>query len=73
MEPSTLEGTWEEILQHTAELAGQRVKVIILSREPSELSDQPSSLSDQDPLSTFIGAVTYGSLASNLDNELYGG
>ncbi len=82
MEPSTLEGTWEEILQHTAKLAGQRVRVTILTPEPSEsgsfsqpsqeLSGQPSSLSDQDPLSTFIGAVTYGSLASNLDNELYG-
>ena len=39
MEPSTLEGTWEEILQHTAKLAGQRVRVTILTPEPSSQFD----------------------------------
>lgn len=40
MELSTLEGTWEEILQHTAQLAGQRVRVTILTDEPSESATQ---------------------------------
>ena len=30
MEQHTIEGTWEEILQHSAELAGQRVRLTIL-------------------------------------------
>ncbi|MFM6058546.1 MAG: hypothetical protein ACKPBT_10245 [Microcystis aeruginosa] len=30
MEQQTIEGTWEEILQHSAELAGQRVRLTIL-------------------------------------------
>ena len=86
MEPSTLEGTWEEILQHTAQLAGQRVRVTILTTELSEpknssqssqnlseFSSRTTSSSHQDPLSRFIGAVSHGSLAANLDDELYGG
>jgi hypothetical protein len=36
----TLEGTWEEILQHTATLTGQRVRVIILpSPTPTPAAD----------------------------------
>ena len=30
MEQQTIEGTWEEILEHNAELAGQRVRLTIL-------------------------------------------
>jgi hypothetical protein len=30
VDASTLEGTWEEILQHTDQLAGQHVRVIVL-------------------------------------------
>ena len=30
MKQQTLEGTWEEILQHSAELVGQRVRLTIL-------------------------------------------
>ena len=29
-EPLELEGTWEEIVAHSAELAGRRVRVIVL-------------------------------------------
>ena len=32
-----------------------------------------SSTESSDPLSGFIGAVSYGSLAANLDDELYEG
>ena len=31
METQTIEGTWEEILQYSPELSGQRVRLIILS------------------------------------------
>jgi hypothetical protein len=30
MKQQTIEGTWEEILEHNAELAGQRVRLTIL-------------------------------------------
>lgn len=42
MEPQTLEGTWEEILQHSAELAGQRVRLTILPHESSNASMIPT-------------------------------
>ena len=37
-EPLELEGTWEEIVAHSAELAGRRVRVIVLceSRAPQK-------------------------------------
>lgn len=38
MEKQTIEGTWEEILQHSAELAGQRVKLTILPDQSSNSS-----------------------------------
>ena len=38
METQTLEGTWEEILQHSAELAGQRVRLTILPHESRNAS-----------------------------------
>ncbi len=37
MEQQTLEGTWEDILQHSAELAGQRVRLTILPDQSSNL------------------------------------
>lgn len=33
-QPIELEGTWEEIAAHAAELAGRRVRVIILPDKP---------------------------------------
>lgn len=35
MEQRTIEGTWEEILLHAPELAGQRVRLTVLSNENS--------------------------------------
>ncbi len=31
-----LEGTWEEIAEHASELAGRRVRLIVLPDEPDE-------------------------------------
>ncbi len=42
MEQKTIEGTWEEILQHSAELAGQRVRLTILSHQASNYATKES-------------------------------
>jgi hypothetical protein len=34
-----LEGTWEEILTHASELAGRRVRVIVLADEPMKSAE----------------------------------
>jgi hypothetical protein len=48
MEATTLEGTWEEILQHAPQLAGQRVKLTILSQSaPTEPTATPPLPSPQ--------------------------
>ncbi|GAB4187955.1 MAG: hypothetical protein Fur006_28200 [Coleofasciculaceae cyanobacterium] len=36
-QPIELEGTWEEIVAHAAELAGRRVRVIVLPDKPESL------------------------------------
>lgn len=43
METATreLEGTWEEIMQHASELAGRRVRLIVLAEEPSQAPPKP--------------------------------
>lgn len=38
-QPLELEGTWEEIMQHASELAGRRVKLIVLPAEEAEQSE----------------------------------
>ena len=40
-EPLELEGTWEEIVAHSDELAGRRVRVIVFSDESGSLSKAP--------------------------------
>ena len=61
METQTIEGTWEEILQHSPKLSGQRVRLTILSstvKPPLKLDQllhdrigvvnfQPDDLSDR--------------------------
>ncbi len=37
MTQQIFEGTWEEILQHASELAGQRVRLTILTAETANL------------------------------------
>lgn len=39
-QPIELEGTWEEIVAHATELAGRRVRVIILSDKPEPSSPE---------------------------------
>ncbi|NER24657.1 MAG: hypothetical protein F6J86_15800 [Symploca sp. SIO1B1] len=39
-QPIEIEGTWEEIVAHAAELAGRRVRVIVLSDQPKALTPE---------------------------------
>jgi len=43
-QPLELEGTWEEIIAHAAELAGRKVRVTVIADEPESPSPekQPS-------------------------------
>jgi hypothetical protein len=42
-QPIELEGTWEEILTHANELAGRRVRVVVLPGEPAVSVQYPHS------------------------------
>jgi hypothetical protein len=42
-----MEGTWEEIRAHAAELAGHRVRVTVLPSEPEAVVEQPPSRSNR--------------------------
>lgn len=64
MEQPTFEGTWEEILLHASELAGQRVKVTVLS--PKAPKPQQQVTLDQ-TLRGRIGQVRF--LPSNLSAQ----
>ncbi|NEP13746.1 MAG: hypothetical protein F6K14_26800 [Symploca sp. SIO2C1] len=39
-QPIEIEGTWEEIVAHAAELAGRRVRVIVLPDKPKALTPE---------------------------------
>lgn len=56
MEQQTLEGTWEEILQHSAELAGQRVRLTIL---PHQASKSPTTQTLDQRLKAKVGRVNF--------------
>ena len=56
MEQQTLEGTWEEILQHSAELAGQRVRVTVL---PDKTSNSSTTLTLDQKLKGRVGRVNF--------------
>ncbi len=56
MEQQTLEGTWEEILQHSAELAGQRVRVTVL---PDQTSNSSTTLTLDQKLKGRVGRVNF--------------
>ena len=38
--PLEIEGTWEEILAHTANLAGRRVRLTVLPEDPTPASPE---------------------------------
>ena len=56
MEEQTIEGTWEEILQHSAELAGQRVRLTIL---PDQSSKSPTRQTLDQRLKGRVGRVNF--------------
>ena len=56
MEQNTLEGTWEEILQHSAKLAGQRVRLTILPNQSAN-SSTPETLDQK--LKGRVGRVHF--------------
>ncbi len=56
MKQQTLEGTWEEILQHSADLAGQRVRLTIL---PDQSSKHPTTQTLDKRLKGRVGRVNF--------------
>jgi hypothetical protein len=56
MEQQTIEGTWEEILQHSAELAGQRVRLTILH---DKFSNSPTKKTLDQKLKGRVGRVHF--------------
>lgn len=56
MKQQTLEGTWEEILQHSADLAGQRVRLTIL---PAQSSKHPTTQTLDQRLKGRVGRVNF--------------
>lgn len=57
MEQQTIEGTWEEILQHSAELAGQRVRLTILPHK--SFSNSPTTETLEQRLKGRVGRVNF--------------
>jgi hypothetical protein len=57
MEQQTLEGTWEEILQHGAELAGRRVRLTILTDKRT--SNSPTAETLDQKLQGRLGRVNF--------------
>ena len=47
MEDHTLEGTWEEILQHAAELTGHRVRVTVFDEEEKPSPSLAEAMKDR--------------------------
>jgi hypothetical protein len=67
--------TKQAIFDAIEQLPEQHLKDVLqyvqkLAATPSPASNPPTQSSD--PLAGFIGAVSHGSLAANLDEELYG-
>lgn len=54
-EPIELEGTWEEIVTHAEELAGRRVRVIVLPSEEKKSEGQDEKESTANSLVKHIG------------------
>lgn len=53
-----IEGTWEEILSHAEELAGHRVKVIVLD-EPQTFAPNPETDNLYERLKDRVGQVSF--------------
>lgn len=68
MDEMILEGMWEEVRNHDAELSGQRVRLIVLGNHP-ENEDMLAGDADEEPLNMptldklfagYIGRVSFG-------------
>ncbi|MBD1893125.1 hypothetical protein [Coleofasciculus sp. FACHB-129] len=57
--PMELEGTWEEIIIHSKELAGKRVRVTVLRDEPESPSSETPSPSNSTAESLLRYAGTW--------------
>ena len=61
-----------ELLQFANFLLYSQQQFLELKKEDSKSSDRTETKEgDRDPLSNFIGAIESGSLAQNIDKELY--
>lgn len=56
MKQQTIEGTWEEILQHSAKLAGQHVRLTVLS---DKFSNSATTETLDQKLKGRIGRVNF--------------
>lgn len=67
-----LEGTWEEIVTHSSELAGRRVRVTVLADEPTTkpLWEQIIEIGEQVPESEWTKLPK--DLARNFEHYMYG-
>jgi len=67
--------TKQAIFEAIEQLPQQLTNVLQYIQQLASIQNLPSNkplTSASDPLAEFIGAVSYGSLATNLDDELYG-
>ena len=56
MQQQTIEGTWEEILQHSAELTGQRVRLTVL---PDKSANSSTTETLDQKLKGRVGRVNF--------------
>lgn len=54
-----LEGTWEEIMAHTSELEGRRVKLVILAKEENSEAESTELASEAPEFSTGRSLLKY--------------
>ncbi len=64
-----LEGTWEEILEHSDELAGRRVRLVVFPSEADTMEDAPNG-SAAAALMPFVGGWE-GDDLQELTREVY--
>ncbi len=65
--PLEIEGTWEEILAHTANLAGRRVRITVLPDDPTPASPEQPPLFR--PASTASSLLKYAGTWAGDDLE----
>lgn len=66
MTPQMLEGTWEEVAAHSAELAGHKVRLIVL---PSEANEPYLNMPEEERPSTGASLLQYAGTWAGDDLE----